>query len=116
MLHLRMTGQVFVLADYRPDKHVHAIFDFDGLPVHYRDIRKFGRFTLVDDPRRPSAIDHVGPDMLAVRFAGWHQSIAQRTARSLAQRQGRPAPGYPARRNDFFELHQFPRTARQFPA
>ena len=80
MLHLRMTGQVFVLTGYRPDKHVHAIFDFDGLPVHYRDIRKFGRFTLVDDPRRPSAIDHVGPDMLAVRFGSWHQSIAHRRA------------------------------------
>jgi formamidopyrimidine-DNA glycosylase len=80
MLHLRMTGQVFVLAGYRPDKHVHAIFDFDGLAVHYRDIRKFGRFTLVDDPRQPSAIDHVGPDMLAVRFGTWHRSIAHRRA------------------------------------
>jgi len=54
--------------------------DFDGLAVHYRDIRKFGRFTLVDDPRQPSAIDHVGPDMLAVRFGTWHRSIAHRRA------------------------------------
>ena len=80
MLHLRMTGQVFVLAGYRPDKHVHAVFDFDGLTVHYRDIRKFGRFTLVDDPRRPRAIAHVGPDMLEVRFAPWYRSIAHRRA------------------------------------
>ncbi len=80
MIHLRMTGQIFILDDYRPDKHVHLIFDFDGLPVHYRDIRKFGRLTLVDEGRHPRAIAHVGPDMLEVRFADWHQRIARRRA------------------------------------
>lgn len=80
MIHLRMTGQIFIVPDYRPDKHVHLILDFDGLPVHYRDIRKFGRFTLVDDARRPSAIAHVGPDMLAVRFADWHRRVRGRRA------------------------------------
>ena len=80
MLHLRMTGQIFLRDDYQPDKHVHAVFDFEGLSVHYRDVRKFGRFTLVDDPRRPTAIAHVGPDMLTVRFAEWHERIAGRRA------------------------------------
>ena len=80
MLHLRMTGQIFLLDGYRPDHHVHATFDFDGLPVHYRDIRKFGRFTLVEDPRSPAAIRHVGPDMLEVRFAVWRRRVAGRRA------------------------------------
>ena len=80
MLHLRMTGQLLCLPDYRPDKHVHATFDFDGRPVHYRDMRKFGRFQLVDDAQRPGAIDHVGPDVLEVRFAVWYERIAERRA------------------------------------
>ena len=80
MIHLRMTGQIFILDGYIPDKHVHLIFDFDGLPVHYRDIRKFGRLELVDDAVNPSAIAHVGPDMLLVRFKEWHQRIAHRRA------------------------------------
>ncbi len=80
MLHLRMTGQVFVDPDYVPDKHVHAVFDFDGRPIFYRDVRKFGRWALVDDAVRPSAIDHVGPDMLKVRYAEWQAKVSRRKA------------------------------------
>ncbi len=80
MIHLRMTGQIFILDDYRPDKHVHLILDFEGLPVHYRDIRKFGRFTLVEDGLKPAALDHIGPDMLEVSFPAWHTRIAERRA------------------------------------
>ena len=80
MVHLRMTGQIFVQDDDPLDKHVHLSFDFDGLPVHYRDIRKFGRLVLVDDGQRPSALAHVGPDMLRVRFRQWQAAIAGRRA------------------------------------
>jgi formamidopyrimidine-DNA glycosylase len=80
MIHLRMTGQLFVRPDYRPDKHVHLRLDFGDLPVYYRDIRKFGRFTLVDDGRHPSALAHVGPDMLEVGFRAWHERVAERRA------------------------------------
>jgi len=80
MIHLRMTGQIFIMPGYIPDKHVHVTFDFDDLPVHYRDIRKFGRIQLVDDGRQPAAIAHVGPDMLDVRFPGWHRRMASRRA------------------------------------
>ncbi len=80
MIHLRMTGQVFISEGYVPDRHVHVTFDFEGLPVHYRDIRKFGRLDLVEDAEHPAAIAHVGPDMLTVRFADWHARIARRTA------------------------------------
>lgn len=90
MIHLRMTGQIFILDGYRPDKHVHLTLDFDGLPVHYRDIRKFGRFTLVDSGERPSVIDHIGPDMLGVRFPEWHDRLSRRHApiKSLLLDQG----------------------------
>ncbi len=80
MIHLRMTGQIFILDSYIPDKHVHLIFYFDGFPVYYRDIRKFGRLELVDDPVKPTAIAHVGPDMLLVRFKQWHERIKNRKA------------------------------------
>ena len=80
MIHLRMTGQIFILESYRPDKHVHLILDFEGMPVHYRDIRKFGRFTLVENGRQPRAIDHIGPDMLEVRFPVWCDRLKGRTA------------------------------------
>jgi formamidopyrimidine-DNA glycosylase len=80
MIHLRMTGQIFMSPDYVPDKHAHLHLDFDGLPVHYRDVRKFGRWSLVDHPEHPSAISHVGPDMLSVRFKQWDQRCAHRRA------------------------------------
>ena len=80
MIHLRMTGQFFILDDFVPDKHVHLTFDFEGLPVHYRDIRKFGRLALVEDGIAPAALAHVGPDMMKVRFKEWHQRIAGRKA------------------------------------
>jgi len=80
MLHLRMTGQVFVLDGYRPDEHVHLTLDFDGQPVHYRDIRKFGRWTVVGPHWRDRELGHVGPDMLAVRFPQWYARVAERRA------------------------------------
>lgn len=80
MAHLRMTGQ-FLLDGCRPlDRHVHLSLDFEGVTVHYRDVRKFGRLTLVDDAERPSALGHVGPDMLEVGFAAWRDRLAQRRA------------------------------------
>jgi len=80
MIHLRMTGQFFILDGYIPDKHVHLIFDFEGRPVHYRDIRKFGRLSLVEDGEQPAALAHVGPDMMKVRFKEWHGRMAHRRA------------------------------------
>jgi formamidopyrimidine-DNA glycosylase len=80
MVHLRMTGQFFILDEFVPDKHVHVTFDFDGLDVHYRDIRKFGRLTLVDDGEASAELAHVGPDMMKVRFPEWHKRIGGRKA------------------------------------
>ena len=81
MIHLRMTGQFLAQPGYAPDRHVHVTFDFDGEPVHFRDVRKFGRLTLVEHATAPQALAHVGPDMLTVRTADW-----------LARVRGRGAP------------------------
>ncbi len=80
LLHLRMTGQVFVDPGYRPDKHLRLVFDFEGLPVHYRDLRKFGGFTLLAPGEEASALARVGPDMLAISFAEWERRLAGRRA------------------------------------
>jgi formamidopyrimidine-DNA glycosylase len=79
MVHLRMTGQI-VLEARSADPHVHLELDFEGLSVCYRDIRKFGRWTVVDDPRLPTCLAHVGPDMLDIRFPAWHDAVASRRA------------------------------------
>jgi len=80
MVHLRMTGQFLAQEDYVPDSHVHVTFDFDGRAVHYRDVRKFGRLTLVEHGTRPAALAHVGPDMLTVRTADWLGRVRKRGA------------------------------------
>jgi formamidopyrimidine-DNA glycosylase len=80
MIHLRMTGQFLSQPDYAPDRHVHVTFDFDGRVVHFRDVRKFGRLTLVEHPTAPSALAHVGPDMLTVRTADWLARVRRRAA------------------------------------
>jgi formamidopyrimidine-DNA glycosylase len=80
MVHLRMTGQFLAQPDYRPDGHVHVTFDFDGRAVHYRDVRKFGRLTLVDHGTHPAALAHVGPDMLTVTAGDWLGRVRGRGA------------------------------------
>jgi formamidopyrimidine-DNA glycosylase len=82
-LHLRMTGQIFVDPTFIPDCHTHLVLDFDGLPVYYRDIRKFGRLALVEadaDGAFAVAPPHVGPDMLEIGFAAWRGRAAGRRA------------------------------------
>lgn len=80
MIHLRMTGQLFANQDFEADAHTHLSFDFDGVAVHYRDVRKFGRLALVDDGHGPAALAHVGPDMLSIGFGAWRERLAGRRA------------------------------------
>jgi formamidopyrimidine-DNA glycosylase len=73
IVHLRMTGRML----YRPngdasleaDKHVHLVIHLaSGGHVYYRDVRKFGRFWLRDDPE--SLLEGLGPEPLAPGFTG----------------------------------------------
>ena len=90
MLHLRMTGQIFVRSDYEPDKHLRLTFDFEGQPIYYRDMRKFGGFVLLDGAPGIAAIPHVGPDMMEISFARWRERMRRRRAplKSLLLHQG----------------------------
>lgn len=84
MIHLRMTGQFLsqdsMGDDYAPDHHVHVTFDFDGRLVHFRDVRKFGRLTLVEHATAPAALSHVGPDMMTVKTNDWLDRVRHRAA------------------------------------
>jgi formamidopyrimidine-DNA glycosylase len=84
MIHLRMTGQFLsqdsLGDDYAPDRHVHVTFDFDGRLVHFRDVRKFGRLTLVEHATAPAALAHVGPDMMTVKTNDWLGRVRHRAA------------------------------------
>ena len=68
IIHLRMTGSLLLKpASAEPDKYVRAIlFLNDGMTLHFRDLRKFGKMWLEKDG---SDIDRkLGPEPLEVRF------------------------------------------------
>ncbi len=69
LVHLRMTGKL--LLSEKTEKstaHIHAVFTFnDGSSMLYSDVRKFGRFYLVDDAVK--YLSHLGIEMLADDFS-----------------------------------------------
>jgi len=73
-LHLRMTGQILMAGpDLRPDKHTHLEFFFAGTEekrLIYRDVRKFGRFQLLESGGWAEFVARkgLGPDALGVRL------------------------------------------------
>ncbi|MFP3897055.1 MAG: DNA-formamidopyrimidine glycosylase [Anaerolineales bacterium] len=71
LIHLRMTGQLLLCDGPREtleeDKHVHVILLFaSGRLLYFRDMRKFGRFYLVDDA--DEMVGDLGPEPLAKEF------------------------------------------------
>ena len=71
--HLRMEGKYEFYPEPVEDlnKHTHVIFTFtDGTQLHYNDVRKFGRMTLV--PKNESVyykgIQQLGPEPLPTEF------------------------------------------------
>ncbi len=70
LIHLRMTGQL-LLGQLPPEagKHVRLVFLFgDGLPLSFRDMRKFGRVYLTKD--LDAVVGDLGPEPLASDFDG----------------------------------------------
>ena len=67
-IHLKMSGDLLVEpSDEPPHKHVRAIFDLDnGHQLRFKDMRKFGRIYLVDDP--DIVVGKLGPEPLADDF------------------------------------------------
>ncbi|MEE8437176.1 MAG: DNA-formamidopyrimidine glycosylase [Candidatus Neomarinimicrobiota bacterium] len=50
LIHLRMTGQLFLKSsESEPKKHIRAVFQFlDGPKMYFKDTRKFGRITFME--------------------------------------------------------------------
>lgn len=92
-IHLKMTGQLFVVAPSTPeDRHVHVVFGLaDGRELRFRDIRKFGRIGLyrrdpgtgLPIPGEAEGVLAGGPEPLAADFT------ADRFAELLSHRRGR---------------------------
>ncbi|MHC5248025.1 DNA-formamidopyrimidine glycosylase [Enterococcus sp. LJL90] len=70
--HLRMEGKYeFSPAEAPLTKHTHVVFHFtDGSQLHYHDVRKFGRMTLVakDQSNTYKGIMQLGPEPLPDLF------------------------------------------------
>ncbi|MHB1295546.1 MAG: bifunctional DNA-formamidopyrimidine glycosylase/DNA-(apurinic or apyrimidinic site) lyase [Anaerolineae bacterium] len=70
IVHLRMTGQFLVCKGAKApeaDAHTHVSITFaSGCLLHFRDVRKFGRFALVDDPAE--VLGNLGPEPLSDAF------------------------------------------------
>jgi len=71
VLHLRMSGSLVVAPTDEPDRYERARVVFsDGTVLRFNDLRKFGTWHLVEDPR--DAMPNVGPDALSEEFSvGW---------------------------------------------
>lgn len=66
--HLKMSGHLAVVAaEQSADKHVHTVFELDnGQELRFRDIRKFGRVYLVQEP--DEILGKLGPEPLEPTF------------------------------------------------
>ncbi|TVR70749.1 MAG: bifunctional DNA-formamidopyrimidine glycosylase/DNA-(apurinic or apyrimidinic site) lyase [Sphaerobacteraceae bacterium] len=65
-IHLRMTGEVSIVDPVVPaDAHVHLWLDLEnGKQVRYRDVRKFGRWSLLTENQYAIFDDSIGPEPL----------------------------------------------------
>ncbi len=68
IVHLKMTGHLFVSdADAIVDKHTHTVFELDnGQELRFRDIRKFGRVVITQNP--DDVLGKLGPEPLEDDF------------------------------------------------
>jgi formamidopyrimidine-DNA glycosylase len=83
LIHLKMSGRLRVAsADQVPDKHVHTVIDLDnGEQLWFRDVRKFGRVYLVDQPEEVTGA--LGPEPLedAFTLADFRTRLSRRSGR-----------------------------------
>ncbi len=92
-IHLKMTGQLFVVAASSPDdRHVHVVLALaDGRELRFRDMRKFGRIGLYRrDPATGLPLQGEAVGVLALGAEPLSDEFtARRFAELLAQRRGR---------------------------
>lgn len=68
--HLRMEGKYFVQKNDEPlIKHTHVVFCLDnGYELRYNDVRKFGRFELIDKKENYDIFKDLGPEPFSKEF------------------------------------------------
>jgi len=71
LVHLKMTGQlIFTRKDFNPDKHTHAIIEFnDKNKLYFRDVRRFGYMKIADKKAVIREKAKYGPEPLSVGFS-----------------------------------------------
>ncbi|GBR76621.1 formamidopyrimidine-DNA glycosylase [Candidatus Termititenax persephonae] len=84
VVHLRMTGQLFMAKNYTPDRHVHIILELSGgEKLYYRDIRKFGRWVVVPPGKDFADYINAGVDALAVSLAAFTKLVQKNKNKAL---------------------------------
>ena len=80
LIHLGMTGQIFACSrkdgacapsprQDLPDKHTHLRIGFtDGMMLYFRDVRMFGRYSLIDEEVESALFRGMGPEPLGSGF------------------------------------------------
>jgi len=70
LIHLKMTGHLSISDKSEPiGPYVHTAFDLDnGQQLQFRDVRKFGRVYLVNNPEE--ILGNIGPEPLSIDFTG----------------------------------------------
>jgi formamidopyrimidine-DNA glycosylase len=91
-LHLKMSGNLMVEPAGVPlHHHVRTIFDLDnGHQLRFKDMRKFGRVYLVDDP--DVVVGKLGPEPLADDFTSEDFRTLFHGRKGLRKRKGRLKP------------------------
>jgi formamidopyrimidine-DNA glycosylase len=91
VLHLGMTGQIFVASENRmknknifklPDKHTHFQLELSGgKSLYFRDTRQFGRVRFLENHEEHDYFKNIGPEPLEKQFKSdyLYQSIKQRS-------------------------------------
>jgi formamidopyrimidine-DNA glycosylase len=81
LIHLKMTGRLTVEQSGEPlDHHTHTVLDLDdGYQLRFRDVRKFGRMYLVEEPSVVTA--KLGPEPLATDLKKFNELLTRRSGR-----------------------------------
>jgi formamidopyrimidine-DNA glycosylase len=83
IVHLRMTGQLFITpTTQKKDKHTHLeiFFGSNKHKLIYRDIRKFGRFELIDTDKINTYLKEkkLGPDALTIKLNDFQDNLQKK--------------------------------------
>ena len=70
ILHFRMTGQLVFFEDELPElSHIHAVFYFDKGGFYYRDVRRFGGFSVIGaGGSMEKGLKELGPEPMDKEF------------------------------------------------